>query len=166
MYERRALCLVHTQRMQRPPLTQMPIANSPGDLVAFDLIGPFPSSHRSNRYVITVLDHCTGWVECHPIPSKTQEQIFRFIANDYIPRHGAPRVVLTDQGLEFRGQDLKQYFIRLGITHKRSTPFHPQTNGRLERSHRTLKQILRKLTNAKAEEWEDHLSTTLYAYQE
>ena len=165
VYEQCALCRVYSERVQRPPPTQMPIANSPGDLVAFDLIGPFPSSPHGNRYVITALDHCTGWVECHPIPAKTQEQIFRFIANDYIPRHGAPRVVLTDQGLEFRGQDLRRYFIRLGITHKRSTPFHPQTNGRLERSHRTLKQILRKLTNAKAEEWEDHLSAALYAYR-
>ena len=85
-----------------------------------------------------------------PSPAKTQLNIFRYIANEWIPRHGSPRIVLTDQGLEFRGQDLQDCFRKLGIAHRRSSPFHPQTNGRLERAH-TLKNILRKLIT-----WRQH----------
>ena len=99
------------------------------------------------------------------IPAKTQLNIFRYIAYEWIPRHNSPRIVLTDQGLEFRGQDLHNYFRKLGIAHSRSSPFHPQTNRRLERAHRTLKNILRKLTNTQAEKWEDYLAAALMAYR-
>ena len=165
IYDECALCRVHSERVQRPPPTGMPIAHHPGDIVALDLIGPFAVSPHGNRYVITVLDHCTSWLECQPIPAKTQQHVYRFLANDYIPRHGCPRVILTDQGLEFRGWEMEDYLRGLGIEHRRSTPFHPQTNGRLERAHRTLKQILRKLTNAQAERWEDCLAAATYAYR-
>ena len=164
-YHRCAVCRVHSERVQRPEPTPMPIATCPGDLVALDLVGPFPESPYGNRYCLTILDHASGWLECHPISAKTQINVFRYISNHFIPTHGVPTTVLTDQGLEFRGRDLQDYFNRLGVTHKRCSPFHPQTNGRLERAHRTLKNILRKLTNTRAEEWEDCLAAALMAYR-
>ena len=165
VYRQCALCRVHSDRISRPSPTRMPVAQCPGDIVAFDLIGPFPESPYGNRYCVTALDHSTAWLECYPIPSKTQANVFRAIANEWIPRHGVPRVVITDQGLEFRGKELEDYFATLSVDHRRSTPFHPQSNGRLERAHRTLKTILRKLVNTRAEMWEDQLAASLSAYR-
>ena len=48
---------------------------------------------------------------------------------------------------------------------RHSTPFHPQTNGKIERFHRTFKGILRTFINARPNEWEDHIGPTLWAHR-
>ena len=62
--------------------------------------------------------------------------MYRYVRNDLIPRYGSPEILITDQGLEFRGRDLGAYLKMVGTDHRRSSPYHPQTNGKLERAHR------------------------------
>ena len=57
------------------------------------------------------------------------------------------------------------YLQRLGVDVRHTTPYHPQTNGKIERFHRTLKNILRKLVNARSGEWEDCLGSALWAHR-
>ena len=80
-------------------------------------------------------------------------------------RYGFPETLITDLGLEFNSKELRDKFEKLGINHKRSTPAHPQTNGAIERFHRTLKSTLRKLCNNNTSAWEDHLADALWAYR-
>ena len=53
----------------------MPIAQLPGDLVATDIVGPFTTSPKGNRYLLTVLDHATAWLEAYPLPTKSAESV-------------------------------------------------------------------------------------------
>ena len=50
------------------------------------------------------------------------------------------------------------------MDHRRTTPYHPATNGKIERFHRTVKAILRKLMNNQNTDWEDRLGPALWAH--
>ena len=106
-----------------------------------------------------------GWVDAYPIPQKTQKLVEACIFNEFIPRYGAPEMIITDQGLEFKEKVLADSLERLKISHKRATPYHPEANGRLERAHRTLKNVLRKLVNNRSAEWEEQLGAALWAHR-
>ena len=131
----------------------MPIAHYPGQMVAMDLVGPLIVSHNDNKYLITTLDHASGWLDAYPIAAKTQKAVYDYFVNHHVPRYGPPEILLTDQGLEFKGQDLAGYLRHVGTEHRKTTPYHPQTNGRIEGAHRTLKSIIRKLINNRSTDW-------------
>ena len=137
----------------------------PGEVVAMDIVGPFPLSSTGHRYVLTVMDHASAWVEAYPLPQKSGFQVLNKFNTEWISRYGAPAVLITDQGAEFNNTDFRQYLRDLGIQHRRSTPYHPQTNGKLERAHRTIKGILRKLANNRLDDWESCLAQALWAYR-
>ena len=58
-----ARCVLYQQRREFPPPSDMPVAQYPGQIVAFDLCGPIPVSNRGNHYILTAMDHATG---CRP----------------------------------------------------------------------------------------------------
>ena len=160
-----ARCAVHRTQKDRVAPTAMPIAQYPSQIVGMDMCGPFPESRHGNKYILTIIDHCTGWVDVKPLPNKTAENVVSFLESEYIPRYGPPEVMITDQGLEFKNRTVEGYLKSLGVDVRHSSPFHPQTNGKIERFHRTFKAILRKFINARPGEWEDHLGPTLWAHR-
>lgn len=130
-----------------------------------DLIGPFHPSPQGNKYILTVLDHLTGWAEAYPIPNKTSESVFQKFYHEFVARFGTPKVIITDQGQEFMSHSFRELMKGLGITHKRSTPGHPEMNGAVERFNKTLKDTLRKMVNNDVSAWEDQLGPALFAYR-
>ena len=59
----------------------------------------------------------------------------------------------------------KELYAQLGIQHRRTTSYHPQTNGAIERFHRTLKEMLGRNINNDLPSWEDHLPQVLQCYR-
>ena len=41
-----------------------------------DLIGPLITSLLGNKYVLNIMDHCTGWVESYPLPNKSNKSVW------------------------------------------------------------------------------------------
>ena len=160
-----AKCAVHHTRKERVAPTAMPIAHYPSQIVGMDMCGPFPESKYGNRYILTLIDHCTGWVEVKPLPFKTAENVVKFLSSEYVPRYGPPEIMITDQGLEFKNREVESYLKSIGVEVRHSSPFHPQTNGKIERFHRTFKGILRKFVNARPGEWEEHIGPTVWAHR-
>ena len=69
------VCRVHQRRTDHVPMGEMPLAAYPMQIVGADLIGPFVPSHNGNRYVLTLIDHCTGWAEALPQKDKTNASV-------------------------------------------------------------------------------------------
>ena len=83
---------------------EMPIATCPGQIVGIDLMGPlFESSLHQCRYLCVVIDHYSGSLEAYPLKNKSNEGIWGRMANDYVPKHCAPQILIPDQGSEFCG---------------------------------------------------------------
>ena len=157
-------CRVHARKLLRTGYEEMPLPASPMQVVGMDLTGPFVRSTRGNRYLLNIIDHCTGWLESYPIPRKTATWVHRKLNSEFVPRHGFPEVVITDRGGEFNDHELERWFVETGIKHRRSTAYHPQTNGKVERCNRTLKEMLARMVNNQAKEWETQLSSAVMAY--
>ncbi|MCK5816191.1 MAG: DDE-type integrase/transposase/recombinase, partial [Flavobacteriaceae bacterium] len=157
------MCVVNRVGRVRPPPQQMPLPVAPGIVIAADLTGPFPLSKNGNKYLLSIIDHCTGWVEVKPISDKSATTIHDYIFNEYIPRFSIPNVFISDNGLEFKNKLLIDHFHELGVSVHHTTPYHPQSNGMIERYHRTLKAMLRKLTNSRGSSWEFYLPDIIYA---
>ena len=160
-----ALCLTHNRHPQRHPIGQMYFGSYPMEFVAAVLIGPFTESHNGNKYILTIIDFCTGWAEAIPIPTKSNQAVWDAFSNGFICRHGVCRVLLTDHGAEFTALAFERYLSQIGIEHRMSTPAHPQSNGKIERFNRTLKQMIQKAVNNQPSRWEEVLNDVLLAYR-
>ena len=138
-------CRTHRNREVRVGYSEMPLPVAPMQVVGMDIVGPFVRSRGGNKYLLNIIDHCTGWAESYPLPRKTAEWERRRLERDFFPRHGVPEVIITDRGGEFVDHDNRQWFQELGIDHKLTTPYHPQTNGKVERFNKTLKEMITRL---------------------
>jgi hypothetical protein len=157
-------CIVTSKRSTKAPMGEMPIARFPSELVACDLIGPLIKSPDGNQYILTIVDHCTGWAEAYAIADKTSKAVWQALSRYYIPRHGVMATLLTDLGKEFNSKELLEYLQAIGVEHRRTTPYNPQTNGKCERFNGVLKAIITKLINNNRATWEEQLGPALMAY--
>ena len=87
------------------------------------------------------------------------------IKNVIYPRYGVPRVIITDGGSHFIGNNFTKSLSNLGIEHRVSTAYHPQTNGQAETSNKQLKGILQKTVIKGGNDWSKKLNDALWAYR-
>jgi hypothetical protein len=111
------------------------------------------------------MDHGTGWTLAHALPQRSAETVLNMLS-EIITTYGKPTTVLTDNGAEFDSDSVQLYFRRATINHVRTSPYHPQTNGRLEKFNDTCVQILaRKCAPEGQHNWDMFLPEALFAYR-
>ena len=113
-------------------------------------------SRRGNRYVILAVDSYTKWLECRAIPRKTDNLTAQFLLEDVLARHGCPRVVMSDNGNEFRGA-FDALLSGNGIAHRFSPAMTPHVNGQAERVVRNVVNALQKMVDDQPQTWDEHL---------
>ena len=80
-------------------------------------------------------------------------------------KFGVPEEILSDQGSQFMSSLMKHTMALLGVDQIRTSPYHPQTDGMLERFHGTLKRMMQKRGNA-SKEWDMYLPYLCFAYRD
>ena len=85
--------------------------------------------------------------------------------NQHLPVHMCPRYILSDNDMEFKNHLMDQVLQQLGIDHIFSTPYHPQSNGKLEVFHKYLKPILKKLCEKYPSNWDKYINQVLTSYR-
>lgn len=124
-----------------------------------DIIGPLPITPEGFRYCLTVVDRFTRWPEAFPIKEITAEIVAKTIYDGWISRYGCPVKLTSDQGRQFESCLFKEIMSLMGIEKTRTTPYHPQCNGAVERMHRSLKTALKARLDTKS--WVDELPTVM-----
>ena len=71
---------------------------------------------------------------------------------------------MLDQAPEFSGKIIAALWDLLGVAKIRTSPYHPQSNGVVERAHQTLRRMIGKLDPEKRRKWKSHLGSVLIAY--
>lgn len=127
------------------------------DHVHVDIVGPLPSS-EGFTYLLTMIDRFSRWVEAVPMKDREATSVARAFFESWISRFGAPKIVTTDQGGEFESRLFNALLSLIGCHRVRTTPYHPQSNGIIERWHRVLKAAI--MCHAR-DEWTRVLPTVL-----
>ena len=90
-----------------------------------------------------VIDQFTKWLECLPLPNQGAEAVAEAFVNEFITRMGCPDIVHSDQGTNVQSELFQSVCRLLDIARTRTTPYHPSSNGQVERMNRTLLQAIR-----------------------
>lgn len=106
--------------------------------IHLDFIGPLPPSD-GQQYCMTITDRFTRWPEVIPTTDMTAETTCKVLVNHWISRFGCPITITTDQGRNFESRLFRELTNSIGANRIRSSPYHPQSNGMIERFHRHLK---------------------------
>ena len=154
-------CQKRAPRSGEAPLT--PITRTPIPFFQFgiDVMGPLPNTMQDHRYIVIAVDHFTKWTEAKTLTEINGQNIAAFIYKDIICRHGVPRVMTSDRGVEFNNQLIRILTETYKIKHITTTAYHPQGNGQVERMNRTVKNILSKLS--KGDNWDHYLDSAIFA---
>ena len=130
-----------------------------------DIIGPLPRSRSGNKYIPVVCDYATRYPEAMAIRSIEAERIAEELVKLFA-RVGVPEEILTDQGSNFTSSLLAELYRTLHVHPIRTSPYHPQTDGLVERFNQTLKSMLRKSATKEGKDWDKLLPYLLFAYRE
>lgn len=145
------------QRHTRAPLSTFQVPSQRFEHLNIDIVGPLPES-KGYRYILTCIDRFSRWPEAIPLTNITAETVASALIAGWIARFGVPLRITSDQGRQFESAIFKDLAKSLGIKLNRTTSYHPQANGIIERWHRTLKAALRSKCTAN---WVDALPTIM-----
>ena len=141
-------CLQYEGDTPKAPLCPV-VATTPLDLlhVDFTSIETMLELNQLPRVVNVLVfqDHFTKHVLAYVTPDQTAKTITKFLYGGYISISGAPTRLLSDRGVSFTSSIIEELCKILGIKQLQTMPYHPQTNGLVERSHQTIMHMMGKL---------------------
>ena len=152
-------------RVKKAPIIPLPVIEEPFSRIAMDIVGPLPKSSSGNRYILVLCDYASRYPEAVPLRSIDAEHIADELIKIFA-RVGIPRDILTDQGSNFNSQLLVELYRLLHVHPIRTSLYHPQTDGMVERFNKTLKSMLRKLVEGEGKNWDVFHPYLLFAYRE
>ena len=133
-------------------LTQIP--EEPWSVVCADFVGPLPRSKHGNNILLVFLDKFSKWVEMVPLRTATAETLKKAFRERIIARFGVPKVMVTDNGVQFTSRCFTKYLEELGIRHQFTAPYTPQENP-TERANRTIKTMIAQYTGEDHRQWDE-----------
>ena len=135
------------------------------DHVHVDLVGPLPPSNGFS-YVFTMVDRFTRYPEAVPVASIDTIEIARAFISQWMARFGVPSDMTSDRGPQFISQLWAGLCKLYGMNLHRTTAYHPQSNGLVERFHRRMKEALTAKLEAAGEDWFDQLPWVMLSHQD
>jgi len=138
---------------------------APGDWLSMDFVGPFFESRAGKDAIMVVVDRLTRYVFFIPCSTKsTAEDIWKLMDSQVLVHTGIPRAIVSDRDTRFTSHFWEGLWESMGTALKRSTAFHPQTDGQAEKAVRTLIEAMRTMIDADHENWEELLPSIARAF--
>lgn len=135
-----------------PPRSHFSAAR-PGHTIHMDYVGPIEEGPSGEKYILTIMDRFSGYTVLVPCEAADSRHAAWGLITYWFVHFGIPKRLITDQGSHFMGWDFDVLRRWLWTEHVRTSAYHPQTNGKIERMHRTLKAGLRKLCSDENSLW-------------
>ena len=132
--------------------------------MAVDILGPLPESETGNSYIMVVGDYFTRWMEAFAIPNQEATTVAEKLVEEVFMRFSIPEQLHSDQGRQFESKFLTEICNLLNIQKSRTTPYHPQSDGLVERFNRTLLDMLATCTKDHPFDWENYIRKVCMAY--
>jgi hypothetical protein len=161
-------CRSCTTRKTVAPKRRAPLqtikAGYPMQIVSVDLMGPLPETEDGCKYVMVAMDCFTRWVEVYAIRNQEATTVAKKLVDEMFCRFSPPEQLHSDQGRQFESDLVKEICELLQIRKTRTTPYHPQCNGMVERFNRTLLDMLSTAVGNHQADWQQHIRKLCLAY--
>ena len=165
MFRACADCLAKIQKAKIRDATHQPRRNGyAGEQLFVDLVGPMPTTRNGEKYILTIEDSFTRYAMAVPIPNKESATITKHLMDRYVAIFGTPAAIHSDRGTEFTAEVFRDLMDKLQVKKTITPAYNPQSNGNLERFHRTLNSILRVFCDREDTEWSQYLAAATLAY--
>ncbi|CAF1038197.1 unnamed protein product [Didymodactylos carnosus] len=134
-------------------------------LLSMDFHGSITSiTPRDNKYIISLTDVLSKFVITKAVRDCTPSTAARFVKDEVILKYGRLRCIITDNGTHFTADIMEELFKKIEVTHLYSTPYHPMTNGQIERYNATMDDKIAALCNKKRTDWDEQLPFVSFNY--
>jgi len=132
--------------------------------VHVDLVGPFPTSQKGFKYLLTAICAFSKYLICVPIRDKISRTVAAVLMKQLYLVHGPPEILVHDQGGEFWSEVMRQLADLLEIQPTKITSHRPSANGVVERVHATLHSMFGKFVKRSQKDWCELVPYITYAY--
>ena len=150
-------------KLAKAPLRQIEVSE-PFVFWAMDYMGPIKETDRGNKHILVLMDHFTKWCEAFPSKDQKASTVARILVSSVFSRFGPPTVLHSDQGRNFDSTLMHEIYQLMGIKKTRTTAYHPQCDGLVERQNRTLQNILASFVSEHSADWDEWLAQAVFAY--
>jgi transposase InsO family protein len=147
------------------PLKPIPVYSEPFSRVLIDCVGPLPKTKNGNQYLLTIMCTSTRFPEAVPLRNISAKSVLKALVK-FFTTFGLPKEVQSDQGSNFMSKIFQQVLFELGIRQVKSSAYHPQSQGAVERFHQTLKSMIKSYCSDTCKEWDDGIPLLLFAARE
>ena len=130
------------QKIPRAPLHPILAFEEPFSRVIIDCVGPLPNTKSGNEFLLTIMCASTRFPEAIPLRNIKAKTIVRALIK-FFTLVGLPKSIQSDQGSNFMSGLFQQVMSELNIEQYKSSAYHPESQGALERFHQTLKNMIR-----------------------
>ena len=137
------------------PMGHVPVSGR-FERVAMDLLDVSVISAKGYKYILVVCDYFTKYTEAYPLADS--------LMDIWLPRYGFPMFLHSDQGKEFDNTMIHKLSELLGTVKTKTTPYHPRSDGLVERFNRTLLAMLTMFVSHKHDNWDDLLPLMILSY--
>jgi transposase InsO family protein len=138
--------------------------NIPWEKIYLDKVGPLQLTEKGMRYILTCQDNLSKYFSATPLENQTSEKFTEAFVRNIILVYRIPSEIVTDQGTNFMSEVFKRICKLLKIEKICTTAFHPQANGALERTHKTLTNYLRCFCDGRTSDWDEWLPFACFTY--
>ena len=119
-------------------------------------MSPFPVAIRQLKFLIVGIDHFTKWVKVEALATITKKNVQNFIWRNIICKYGIPKVLVSYNEKQFDNDSFRDFCSQLEIKNHYSSPAHPQANGQVEVTNRSLLKIIKtQLEGQRAYGWKN-----------
>ena len=139
------------------------IAAYPFQRVCVDFVGPWPISTGGYRYILTVLDTWSRWLEAFPTKTASATEVTEILVKEIFTRYGLPERIHSDRGTHFTAKSVQALAKELKIIWELGPAYSPKSNN-VESHHRTLSGMITKLA-AGPNKWAEVLPVCLFLHR-
>lgn len=123
-----------------------------------------PETKKGNKWILTLVDHATGWPVALPMPTATSQRVVDALWEHIVLHYGFPHEILSDRGRNFLAPIVSAFLKKANIKRLTTSAYHPRTNGKVERYNGILESYLQRMnTTGDKTRWDGFLDAALFA---
>lgn len=153
-----------TQNKTKMPLQITTTPDVVWEKCCLDIVGPLTPTLDGNKYLLTFQDELSKYTLAVPIQQQEAETVAKIFVEEIVLKFGIPQTILTDQGSNFLSELFNNICKLLKIKKLKTTAYHPQSNGALERTHRVLVEYLRCFILDDQTNWDKWISYATFVF--